>query len=167
LLIAITYKNRDTFIAVVAWVLILYGAFGLYGSLSQLILTVWLFPADTVPAFLVAMLAVGLFFSAVSVWCGLGLQTRQRSRLKVLVFFLWIYMLWSVGLNAWFYIDHFFLTSPPDSKFPELLQNLERSAQHRLANTVSNSIRIVLESAVIIWLIGQLSSSLIQDEFEA
>lgn len=70
LLIAITRKNRDTLIAVGAGVLIIYGAFGVYGQLSQLIITMWLFPADTVPLFLVTTLAVGLLFSAVSIWCG-------------------------------------------------------------------------------------------------
>lgn len=165
--IAITYKNRDTFIAVVTWLLILYGVFGVYGALSQLTLTVWLFPTDSVPVFLVTILAVSLFFSSVSLWCGLGLRTRQRSRLKALVFFLWAYILWSVSLNIWFYIDHFFLSSPPDSQIPEVLESLQRSARHSLANTVLSSIRVILESAVIIWIIGQLSSSLIQDEFDA
>ena len=125
----------------------------------------WLPPTDTVPVFLVTVLAVNLFFSAVSVWCGLGLRTRQRSRLKALVFFLWIYILWSVGHNVWFYIDHFFLTAPPDSPYPRLLETLERSERYRLANMVTSSIRVALESAVLIWMIGQLSSSLIQDEF--
>ena len=164
---AVTYKNRDTFISVVAWMLIVYGVYAGYGSLSQLILTLWLFPADTVPVFLVTMLAVGLFFSAAFLWCGLGLRSRQRSRLKALVFFLWLYIVWSVGLNVWFYVDHFFLSSPPDSQYPALLESMERSARHSLANTVSGSIRVVLESAAIIWLIGQFSTPLIQDEFEA
>jgi len=166
-LIAITYKNRDSFISVVAWMLILYGVYAGYGSLSQLILTLWLYPAATVPVFLVTILVVSLFFSAASLWCGLGLRNRQRSRLKALVYFLWLYMVWSIGLNVWFYVDHFFLSSPPDSQFPELLESMERSARHSLANTVSGSIRVVLESAAIVWLIGQFSTHLIQDEFEA
>lgn len=146
--------------------LILYGLYAGYGSLSQLVLTLWLFPVDTAPAFLVTILAVGLFFSVASLWCGLGLRSRRRSRLRALVFFLWLYIVWSVGVNAWFYFDHFFLSSPPDSEFPAMLESLERSARHSLGNTVSISIKIVLESAAIIWLIGQLSTSLIRDEFE-
>jgi len=165
-LIAITVKNKDTFLSVIAWVLILYGVYAGYGSLSQLILTLWLSAAETVPIFLVTILVVGLFFSAASFWCGLGLRNRQKSRLRVLVFFLWLYIVWSVGLNVWFYLDHFFLSSPLDSQFPELLERMEQAARQSLANTVMASIKVVLESAAIIWLIGQLSTSLIQDEFE-
>ena len=166
-LIAITYKNRDTFISVVAWMLILYGLYAGYGSLSQLIVTVGFFPSPPVPVFLITILVVGLFFSAASLWCGLGVRNRKRSRLNALVLFLWLYIVWSVGLNVWFYVDHFFLSSSPDSQFPELLESTERSARHSLANTVSSSIRVVLESAAIIWLIGQFSTPLIQDGFEA
>ena len=99
--------------------------------------------------------------------CCPGGSARQRSRVKALVFFLWLYVLWQVGLNAWYYIEYFFLSSPPDSLNPELRASLERFVRHSLASTVSGSISVLLQSAVIIWAIGHLRSSLIQDEFDA
>jgi len=165
-LIAITYDNRDTFISVVAWLLILYGAFGGYTSLSQFGLTVWLYPAPPVPIYLVTVWAVSLAFSVASLWCGLGLRRRDRSRLKALIFFLWLYIFWSVGMNVWSYIDHFYLSSSPETQYSELLESLERSARSRLANAISQSIRVVAESVIVVWVIGQLSSRLLRDEFE-
>ena len=163
---AVTYKNRDTFISVVAWILILYGVFGCYASLSQLTVTVVFYPLPPVPVLLLVIPAVGLFFSAASLWCGLGVRNRKRSILKALVFFLWLYIAWSIGLNVWLFVEHFYLSSAVDSQNPEVLESFERSARFRLANTVSGSVRIVLESAAIIWLIGQFSTPLIQEEFE-
>ena len=147
--------------------LILYGVFAGYGSLSQLIVTVGFYPSPPVPVLLITLLAVGLFFSAASLWCGLGVRNQKRSRLKALVFFLWLYIVWLVGLNVWFYVNHFFLSSSLDLQSPDLLEHMERSSRFGLVNTVSNSIRVVLESAAIIWLIGQLSTPLIQDGFES
>ena len=96
---AVTYKNRDVFISVVAWMFILYGAYGGYTSLGQLILTVSFFPSPAIPVYVVTIFAVGLLFSAVSLWCGLGLRKRSRSALKTLIVFLWPYIVWSVGQN--------------------------------------------------------------------
>ncbi len=163
--IAITYKNRDTFIDVVAWILIVYGAFGTYGSLSQLIQFVWARPVDAFPVYLVTLYSVSLFFSAVAVWCGLGLRARQRSRLRALVFFLWLYVLWLVGVTVWWHIEYFFMSSIID-RSPDMLEGLERIGRSRTATLVSLSIHSVLQIAVILWAIGHLSSSMIREQFE-
>jgi hypothetical protein len=156
-LIAITYKNRDTFISVVAWVLILYGLFKGYGWLSDLVLKMWLFSLDSFPPFMIAMVVMGLFFSMASLWCGIGLLRRQRSRLKALVVLLWLYIAWSFAQVAWSHFL-FFKTGIPD---------LSDKMQYSLGLNISISIRVILESALIIWVIRQFSTALIQEEFEA
>ena len=146
--------------------LIVTGVYGAYGSLSQLITTTWVRPVDEFPVFLITVFSVGLFFSALSVWCGLGVRARQRSRLRALVFFLYVFILWSVGLLFWSYYEYFLLTPPFETRDPALLESLERLARNRVASMVFGTIRVVLESAFIIWAIGHLSSSMIREQFE-
>ena len=162
----ITYKNRDAFITAVAWWFILYGVFAGYSSLGQLIITVWFVPEPPVSVFLVSLLLGWLLFSAASLSCGLGMRKRSMSALKALVFFLWLYVIFRVGLNIWSYVDQFFMTSPPNIDIPALVESLERSARQRFARAVFTSTVVVLECTAVFWLLGQLSSSLIQDEFK-
>jgi hypothetical protein len=158
---AITYKNRDTFISVVAWVLILYGLSSGYASLTDLVPRVWLFPLDDfdLPPFMVASWAFGLLFSIAAVWCGVGLQKRRRSRLRALVFILWLYVLWRVSQNIGTY-----LILDWGSAFET---GLSDRMKFTLALNITTSIRVVLESALIIWVIGQFSKPMIREEFEA
>ena len=156
---AITHKNRDTFISVVAWVLILYGLSSGYGWLTDLVPRMWLFPLDDFPPFMVASWAFGLLFSIAALWCGLGLRKRRRSRLKALVVFLWLYVVWRVGQN----IGTYFILDWVSA----LETGLSDRMKFTLALNIATSIRVVLESALIIWVIGQLSKPLIQEEFEA
>lgn len=137
--------------------LILYGLFKGYGWLSDLVLKMWLFSLDGFPPFLIGMVVIGLFFSMASLWCGIGLLKRQRSRLKALVVFLWLYIAWSFAQVA---LSHFlfFKTGIPD---------LSDKMQYSLGLNISLSIRVILESALIIWVIRQFSTALIQEEFEA
>ena len=160
---AITSKNRDTFNSVVAWVLILYGLFKGYGWLSDLVLKIRLISLDDYPPFLIAVIVIGLFFSMVSLWCGIGLLRRQRSRLKALVVFLYLYIAWTVAQVAWSYFQIFDQLSSLQTGFSDLSDR----TQYALGHTISNSIRVILESALIIWVIGQFSKPLVLEEFEA
>ena len=156
---AITDKNRDTFIAVVAWVLILYGLSRGYGLLTDLVSRMWLLSPKDIPPLMVAMWAFGLLFSIAALWCGLGLRKRRLSRLRALVVFLWLYVVWIVGQNIGTYsiLDW-------GSAFETELSDMMKFT---LVLNISASIRVVLESALIIWVIGQLRKPLVQEEFEA
>ena len=155
---AITYKNRDTFISIVAWVLILYGLSHGYGWLTGRVPTMWLFLPNDIPPLMVASWAFDLLISIAALWCGLGLRKRRRSRLRALVVFLWLYVIWRVGQNigTYFILDWV-------SAFET---GLSDRMKFTLALNITTSIRVVLESALIIWVIGQLSKPLIQEEFE-
>jgi len=108
-------------------------------------------------------MVIGLFFSMASLWCGIGLLRRQRSRLKALVVFLWLYIAWSVAQVAW---SHFLFFDQLSSLQTGIL-DLSDKMQYSLGLNISISIRVILESALIIWVIGQFSTALIQEEFEA
>lgn len=157
----ITNQNRDTFVSVVAWVLILYGLSSGYGLLSQLVTRFLLFSVGDISVTLLTVLVVGLFFSTASLWCGLGLRKRQRSRLKAFIVLLWLYIAWSIGFNVWNYylfVDQLSSLGMPVSESLKM--------QFVLASTVSESIKVILLSALFIWLIRQFSTDLVQEEFE-
>lgn len=117
----------------------------------------WLFSLDDFPSFVIGMVMIGLFFSMASLWCGIGLLRRQSSRLKALVVFLWLYIAWSIAQVAW---SHFLF-------FKKGIPDLSDKMQYSLGLNISISIRFILESALIIWVIRQFSTALVQEELEA
>lgn len=153
-----------------ASVLILYGVTGVYGCLTQLALTATLYPWPPAPIFLVVVLSVSLVFAVVALWCGLGLLSRDRGRLRLLVVFLWIYILWSVGMNVWTYIDHIFVSPATTSlewASEDMLKSIELRSRYRVSSAIVRSIWVIVQSFFIVWVIDKLSSKLIQNEFRA
>jgi len=161
----VTYQNSDTYISVVAWIFILLGAYGVYTSLGQLILTILFYPAPSILNLFTVVLAVSLPFSAASLWCGFGLRRRSRSALKAFIVLLFLYVLWTIGLSTWMLVDDLLMSPPAEFHIAEFLDRMEQSARYGLAQSIFSLVTSILTSAICFWLMVQFSSRAIRHEF--
>jgi hypothetical protein len=138
-----------------------------YGAASQLVITLWFHAHPPAPVSLLVIFGVSFAFSAAALWCGLGMRERDSTRLRALIIVLWLYVIWSVGMNVWDYVEHFFRASPPPEwASDDILEAMKRSKDSQLVGTVFRSIFVIAEVFVVVWLTGQLSSKLVREEFK-
>ena len=164
-----TEKNSEIYIAVVGWVLLAWGVYGAYYSATQSILQ-FAFSDEALTinldaAMSIVVASLQFLFPIAAIWLGLGLLKRNLAAYRSASLIGWLYILswWTLTIVA--VVTMFYATSLTEDLSAEVVQAFREARTVQLAYSTQTWIRLLAESALILWVLSNLKSDVIRREF--
>ena len=169
----VTENNNETFLAVIGWILLVWGVYGTYYAITQTLLQ-FAFSSEVLTfnlesAVSIVSEALRLIFPVVAIWLGAGLLKRKRAAYRFIFLVGWAYiLLWGAAMIlAVVQMFHATSLAMSMSPTPEVAESSKEARIVHLAHSARAGIRLLAESILILWVLSQLKSDAIREEFAA
>ncbi len=165
----VTEDTKATFIAVVGWLLFAWGIYQIYDSTTQVLLQLAfseaIFTLDLASATSILNTSLDVFFAIAAMWLGSGLLRRKPVVLRSISLIGWLYILTWFGVTISGIGFMFHATSPAEAHSAEVVQALKEARTVHLAYSARAGIRLLAESALILWVLANLKTDVIRQDF--